>query len=55
MRKFRGADTASNFFKVLYDHGMTDRQVQVDFFLEVEASSSKATGTSEELLEILQN
>ncbi|ROT68899.1 hypothetical protein C7M84_012961 [Penaeus vannamei] len=37
-RKFRGTYSASDFFKVLYDHGMTERQAPMDFFLEVEAS-----------------
>ncbi|ROT68898.1 hypothetical protein C7M84_012960 [Penaeus vannamei] len=37
-RKFRGTYTASDFFKVLYDHAMTERQAPMDFFLEVEAS-----------------
>ncbi|ROT78569.1 hypothetical protein C7M84_002716 [Penaeus vannamei] len=37
-RKFRGTYTASDFFKLLYDHGMTERQAPMDFFLEVEAS-----------------
>lgn len=37
-RKFRGMYTTSDFFKVLYDHGMTERQAPMDFFLEVEAS-----------------
>ncbi|ROT78753.1 hypothetical protein C7M84_002532 [Penaeus vannamei] len=37
-RKFRGTYTASDFFKVLYDHGMTEKQAPIDFFLEVEAS-----------------
>ncbi|ROT85924.1 hypothetical protein C7M84_003759 [Penaeus vannamei] len=36
--KFRGTYTASDFFKVLYDHGMTERQAPMDFFSEVEAS-----------------
>lgn len=37
--KFRG--TYADFFKVLYDHGITERQVLINFFLEVEASVSQ--------------
>ncbi|XP_042893714.1 uncharacterized protein LOC122267671 [Penaeus japonicus] len=37
-RKFRGTYTAADFYKVLYDHTMTETQAPMDFYLQIEAS-----------------